>query len=146
MADLFGLFRKNVGIVTEDHRQATVALVRRLKHLTPEELLQRGPEVWSHLSMSQYRDVIETIAPDGHLPDVPDVTVESVSMLETIVRWWRARTIFVQSTYLTTIITCIVVPIVIAAWPTIVWTLEPYNLVRNEDPRRWPPCGRLAWN
>jgi hypothetical protein len=146
MADLFAIFRKNVNVVTEDDRQATVALVRRLKQLTPQELLQRGPDVWSRLSMSQYRDVIETIAPDVHIPDPPEVTVEPMSISEAIGRWWRARTILMQSTYLTIIATSILVPLMIAVWPTVVWTLEPYILVRNVDPRLWPPCGRLAWN
>jgi hypothetical protein len=146
MVDLLALFRKNVETVVEDHREATAALVRRLKQLTPQDFLRRGPDVWSQLSMSQYRDVVETIAPQIHLPGMHEETMEPALMLETISRWWRARSTLVQSIYLTTIMTVVVVTIAIAAWPTIAWTLAPYTLVRNVDPRSWPPCSRLARN
>jgi hypothetical protein len=146
MANFQASFRKNVETVIEDHREATSALVRRLKHLTPQDFLRRGPEVWSRLSMSQYRDVVEAIAPEIRLPAVPKETVEPTPMLATIGRWWRARSTLVQSIYLTTIMTVVFVTIVIAAWPTIAWTFAPYTLVRNVDPRTWPRCGRLAGN
>jgi hypothetical protein len=146
MAKLLALFRRNVKVVVEDHRDASAALIRRLKHLTPEEFLRCGPEVWSQISMSQYRTVVETIAPEIHLPAVHEEKAAPVSMLETIGRWWHARSTWVQSVYLTITMTVILMPVVIAAWPTIVWTMAPYTLVRPADPLTWPPCGRLAWN
>jgi hypothetical protein len=146
MASLLTLFRKNVETVIEDNRKAGDELVRRLKALTPNEFLRLGTDVWSQLSMSQYRDVVKTIAPEIHWPAVDEETVEPVAMLEMVRWWWRTQAVLTQSILVTMLMTGVVVPTMITAWPTIVWTMAPYTLVRNADPEFWPPCGRLDGN
>lgn len=144
MTSLITLFRKNVDTVVEDDRKATDTLVQQLKRSTPQNLLRRGPEVWSHLTMSQYRDIVETIAPDVHLPIVNEERPEAVSMLEKIGDWWRERSTLTRSFYLTTIMTVTIVTGSIAIWPMIVLPMAFDPLVRDINVGYWPPCGRLA--
>ena len=146
MAKLLTLFRRNVETVVEDGRADTEALVDRLKRMTPQDLLRQGPEVWSRLTVSQYYDIVATIAPDLDLRPPREPAAETAAASDGIVAWWRGRSTLARSLYLTTIMTAVVVTVTIAGWPRIVWTMAPYMLVRSDEITYWPFCGRLEWN
>jgi hypothetical protein len=91
MANPLADFRKNVETVIAEHRKSSAALLRQLKQLSPQELLQRGPKIWSKLSIAEYREVIEAIAPKVRIPIVRDDTVDPAPMPSAFRRWWRGR-------------------------------------------------------
>jgi hypothetical protein len=146
VSKLLALFRRNVETVIEDGRADTEALVSRLKRMTPRDLLHQGPEVWSRLTVSQYYDIVATIAPDLSLRPPREPAAETATASGRIRAWWRGRSTLARSFYLTTITTTIVVAITIAGWSRIVWITAPYALVRSEEITYWPFCGRLGWN
>jgi hypothetical protein len=146
MAKLLALFRRNVATVVEDGRADTEALVGRLKRMTPRDLLRQGPEVWSRLTLSQYYDIVATIAPDLNFRSPKKPAAETAAASDRFLAWWRRRSTLARSFYLTTITTAIVVTVTITSWPTIVWRTAPYTLVRSEEITYWPFCGRLEWN
>lgn len=146
MSRHLALFRKNVDTVIADDRKASDAMVLRLKKLTPAEFLCQGPGTWSRLSMSQYHDIVATIAPGLRLPAPNADPAQDATVFDTIHAWWRARSTLARSFYLTTIMTIMIVTATITTWPAIVWTLVPYTLVRDIDAAYWPSCDKLAWS
>lgn len=145
MAEPLAIFRKNVTIVMAEHRRASAKLLNQLKQLTPQELLRRGPDVWSKLSIDQYREVVAAVAPQVKIPTVHEDKIEPAPMAKKWRRWWRARSPLVQSSALTALLTVIVMVAAIAGWPALSWSLAPFTLVRSNDASRWPACERLAW-
>ncbi|MDI4232487.1 hypothetical protein OZ411_06625 [Bradyrhizobium sp. Arg237L] len=145
MADPLSIFRRNVANVMADHRKASAALLDRLKQLTPQELLRRGPDVWSKLTVDQYREVVAAIAPQVKIPAVREGKVEPHPVANRLRRWWRGRSCLVQSSFLTALVTAIVMVAVIAGFPVLSWSLVPFTLVRSANASNWPLCERLAW-
>ncbi len=146
MANPLTDFRNNVEAVAAEHRRSSTALLRQLKQLSPQELLRRGPKLWSKLSIAEYHEVIQAIAPRVRIPIARDNAVEPAPMPNAFRRWWRARSALAQSTCLTALFTIIVTAVVVAGWPVLSWSLVPHTLVRPLSTSTWPPCGRLAWN
>ena len=146
MADPLAIFRRNVTVVMAEHRRASAALLDQLKQLTPQELLRRGPDVWSKLSIAQYREVVAAVAPQVKIPTVREEKIESKpSFANRVRRLWRSRSPLLQSVCLTALMTAIVMVVVIAGWPALSWSIAPFTLVRSTDANRWPSCERLAW-
>jgi hypothetical protein len=145
MTDRLALFRRNVTTVAEDYRKASAALMNQLKHLTPQELLRLGPDVWSKLSIDQYREVVAAVAPHVKIPPMREERVEPDPMVNRLRRWWRARSPLAQSSCLTALVTTIVMVLAIAGWPALSWSLAPFTLVRPAEASNWPACERLVW-
>lgn len=145
MADRLALFRSNVRTVAADHRRASTALMNQLKHMTPQELLRLGPDVWSKLSIDQYREVVAAVAPHVKIPAAREEKVESDPKVNRVRRWWRARSPLAQSSCLTVLLTAIVMVATITGWPALSWSLAPFTLVRSANASNWPACERLVW-
>lgn len=146
MADPLAIFRRNVTVVMAEHRKASAALLDQLKQLTPQELLRCGPDVWSKLSIAQYREVVAAVAPQVKIPSVREEKVESrPSLAQRVRRWWHARSPLLQSVCLTAPLTTIVMVVAIAGWPALSWSIAPLTLVRPTDASNWPSCERLVW-
>lgn len=145
MADPLSIFRRNVTIVLAEHRRASASLLNQLKQLTPQELLRRGPDVWSKLSINQYREIVAVVAPLVEIPAMLEDKVELGPRVKKWRRWWRGCSPLVQSSCLTALVTTIVMVAAIAGWPALSWSLAPFTLVRSTDASRWPACERLVW-
>lgn len=148
MAEGRARFMRNVRAVADEERQASARLIRRLKGLTPAQLLREPMSTVSQLSMRQYRDIVSTIAPELSLPKETseDEALPAISLGERIHAVWRGMTTLARRLVIGTLIVVIGIPVTVLVLPWGLWWLVPYTLVRPSDSTGWPSCRRLAWH
>lgn len=142
MADLRRLFHRDVAQVEADAQAGSAELIRRLKQMSPAELLKQPWTVFDQLTAAQYREVVKKVAPDVKLaePTIETPTEEKKTLLE----WWRERSIGLRSSVLTTAVTTILAFAgILVPWAH-KWTLNQVGLVRPVLTTTWPECRRLS--
>lgn len=144
MANLRAFFRSNVRHVQNDAIKASDELVRRLKRLTPEEFLRQSPRLFARLTQNQYRDVVATIAPQVRLPAAPPPVAEVKRDHWTLGKWWRERSVLVQTLIVTIATTLIFTMAGVFAPLGVKATLGHMEVVRPTSTATWPVCKRLS--
>ena len=145
MPDRRTTFREDVARIKIDATKASEDLIRRLKKLTPEELLRQPPRVFNQLKLDQYRDVGATIAPRVRLPasETNDVS-ENKTPGFARKTWWRERSTLAQSTIMTIIVSAIFSGTGVIAPLAAKLTLSRLEVVRPAMTANWPVCRRLS--
>lgn len=145
MPDRRTTFREDVARIKIDATKASEDLIRRLKRLTPEELLRQPPRVFNQLKLDQYRDVVATIAPQVRLPasDTNEVSEKKRRSFE-LKTWWRERSTLAQSMIATVVVSIIFSATGVIAPLAAKWTLSRTEVVRPTVTANWPVCKRLS--
>lgn len=145
MPDRRTTFREDVARIKIDATKASEDLVRRLKKLTPEELLRQPPRVFNQLKPDQYRDVVATIAPQVRLPasDTNEVS-EKKRRSFALKTWWPERSTSAQSMIATVVVSIIFSATGVIAPLAAKWTLSRTEVVRPTVTANWPVCKRLS--
>lgn len=135
------LFRCNVARVSSDHRAASVALLRRLKNMSPSEFLKQPRSMFDRLTPKQYREVIEAIAPDVKLPNAGNTPLAfqrpDISFWTT---WWH----HVKEPFLACVLVIATALGGATATTAYKWIFSQTEIVRPISIATWPACTRLS--
>ena len=142
MIDPRTIFKRNVQRIAADHRTASKQLIARLKKMSPAEFLRQPPDVFNRLSLTQYREVVASIAPEVKLPQ-PTIK-PSKPKTRDIGQWWRDRSVLIRSGAITVAVTSAIALGGATVPPLYKWTLSRTAIVRPHSTDTWPTCSRLS--
>lgn len=146
MIDPRSLFWRNVARVEDEGRNASAALVARLKRLTPVELLRLPQADFADLTLTQYREVVAAVAPNIAVTLPPDEEVGMPSLLDRWRMFWARRSTFMRASISTAIGALLSTLAIVTLGPVLMWHLAPVTLQRPVAVEAWPRCSRLAWD
>lgn len=145
MSDRRTAFRGDVARIKKDANAASGDLVRRLKKLTPEELLRQSPWIFDRLTLDQYRDIVAAIAPQVDLPAADaEEAADAKMQRHSLTTWWRERSVLAKSMIATIIVSAVFSVTGIVVPFAYKWRLSRMEVVRQTTPADWPMCRRLS--